>query len=132
MLPGALALELGLRFQTEGDAGGLLRVGWWRHAAAQGILVQPDLVQHPRDTSLMGGWRVVRGTGQCQILGPEAKGVGGTAFDERNGLKRFRRGPEVGNVLGITVAREQSPGDVGNDDDAQVHALDELSSSDFC
>jgi hypothetical protein len=80
----------------------------------------------------MGGCRVVRGTGQCQILGPEAKGVGGTAFDERNRLKRFRRGPEVGNMLGITMASEQASADVGNHNDARVDALDELSSSDFC
>ena len=79
----------------------------------------------------MGGCRVVGGTGQCQLLGPEAKGVGGTAFDERDRLKRFRRGSEVGNVLGVAMAREQSPADVGNDDDARVGALDELSSSDF-
>jgi hypothetical protein len=125
-------LELGRRFETEGDAGGLLRVGWWRYAAPQGILVQPDLIQHSRYTSLMGGCRVVRGTGQCQILGPEAKGVGGTAFDERDGLKRFRRGPEVGNMLGITMASEQSSAVVGNHNDARVDALDELSSSDFC
>jgi hypothetical protein len=79
----------------------------------------------------MSGCRIVRGTGQCQVLGPKAKGIGSTTFDERDGLKRFRRGSEVGNVLAITVTSEQSPGDVGNDDDTGVDALDELSSSDF-
>jgi hypothetical protein len=34
-------------------------------------------------------------------------------------------------MLRITVDSEQSPGDVGNDDDTSVGALDELSSSHF-
>jgi hypothetical protein len=72
----------------------------------------------------------VRGTGQGEILGTKTKGIGGAAFDERNGLKRLGRGPEVGNVLGITVAGEQPPADVGNDDDARMDALDELATSD--
>jgi hypothetical protein len=38
---------------------------------------------------------------------------------------------EVGHVLGIAVACEQLPGDVGNDDDPQVDALDEVSAADF-
>ena len=106
-------------------------VGWGRHTAAQSILVEPDLSQHPRHTPLMSRCRVVRGTGQRQLLRAKVKGIGSATFDERNGLKRFRRGSEVGNVVGITVARQQSPGDVGNDDDAGMGALDELSSSDF-
>jgi hypothetical protein len=73
----------------------------------------------------------VRGTGQRQLLRAEAKGIGSTRLDERDGLKWFCRGPEVGNVLGIAVASEQSPGDVGNDDDARVGALDQLSTRDF-
>ena len=63
--------------------------------------------------------------------GPKFEGVGSATFDERNRLERFRRGSEVGHVVGITVGSEQSPGDVGDDDDAGVGALDELSPSDF-
>ena len=79
----------------------------------------------------MSGCCVVRGTGECQFLGAKAESVGTTGFDEWDGLKRFRRGSEVGHVLGIAMAREQLPGDVGNDDDPRVDALDELSSGDF-
>ena len=79
----------------------------------------------------MGGGRIVRGAGQCQFFRAKAKSIGRTTFDKRNRLEWFRRGPEVGNVLGITVGSQQSAGDVGNDDDARVGALDELSSSDF-
>jgi hypothetical protein len=84
-----------------------------------------------RHTPLMGGCRVVRGTGERQVFGDEAKGLGSGILDERNSLEQFRRGSEVGNMLRITVDSEQSPGDVGNDDDARVGALDELSPSDF-
>jgi len=73
----------------------------------------------------------VRGAGECQFFGPKAEGVGSAAFDERNRLERFRRGSEVGNVVGITMGSQQPPADVGNDDDAGVGALDELSASDF-
>jgi hypothetical protein len=79
----------------------------------------------------MSGCRVVRGTGQRQILGSKAKCIGGATFDERDGLERLRGGPEVGNMLAITEAREQSPADVRNDDDARVGTLDERPSSDF-
>jgi hypothetical protein len=131
MLTRALALELGLRFQAKRDAGCLLWVGWWRHAAAQSILVEPDLGQHARHTPLMGGCRVVRGAGQRQVFGHEAKGVGSATFDERNRLEGLRRRPEEDNVLDITMASEQAPSDVGNDDETRVGALDELSPSDF-
>jgi hypothetical protein len=131
VLTRALALERGLRFQTEGDPSCLVRVGWWRHAAAQGILIELDLGQHARHTPLVGGCRVVRGTGERQVFGDEAKGVCSATLDERNRLERFRRGSEVGNMLRITVDSEQSPGDVGNDDDTRVGALDGLSPSDF-
>ena len=104
VLAGALALELRLRFQAKRDPGCLLWVGRWRHTAAQGVLVEPDLSQHPRHTSLMSRCRVVRGTGQCQVFGLKAEGIGSATFDERDGLERFRRGPEVGDVLAITVA----------------------------
>jgi hypothetical protein len=131
VLTGALALELRLGFQAKRDPGCLLGVGRWRHAAAQGILVEPDPGQHPRHTSLMSGCGVVRGTGEGQILGLKAEGIGSATCDERDGLKRFCRGPKIGDMLAIAVARQQSPADVGNDDDARVCALDELSASDF-
>jgi hypothetical protein len=79
----------------------------------------------------MGGCRVVRGTGECQILRPKFEGVGSATFDERNRLERFRRGSKVGNVVGVTMGSEHSLGDVGDDDDAGVGALDDLSPSDF-
>jgi hypothetical protein len=54
----------------------------------------------------MGGGRIVGGTGERQLFRAKAEGVGSTTFDERDGLKRFRRGPEVDDVLGIAMARE--------------------------
>jgi hypothetical protein len=84
-----------------------------------------------RHTPLMGGFRVVRGTGERQVFGDVAKGLGSATLNERNCLERFRCGSEVGNMLRITVDSEQSPGDGGNDDDTRVGALDELSPSDF-
>jgi hypothetical protein len=90
VLTGALALELGLRFQTKRDPGCLLWVRRWRHAAAQGVLIEPDLGQHPRHTSLMSGCRVVRGTGECEIFGREAERISSATFDERNRLEWFR------------------------------------------
>jgi hypothetical protein len=80
----------------------------------------------------MGGCRVVGGTRQRKILGSKVERIGRATFDEGDGLERFRRGPEIGNALAIAVACEQSPADVGNDDDARVGALDELASSDLC
>ena len=106
VLAGALALELRLRFQSKRDASCLLWVGWWRHTAAQSVLVEIDLSQHARHTPLMSRCRVVRGTGQCQVLRLKVKGIGGATFDERDGLERFRRGSEVGNVVGITVGSD--------------------------
>ncbi len=123
VLAGAIALERRPLGQTQGDARPFLRVAIGRAAALQIVRAKPDLFEHRRDLPLVLGRGLVGGAAEGQLSGSEAEGVGGSAFDDLNRLKRLRGGAKEDDLLGVARRSNDFACRIDGDHNAMMDAF---------
>src|ERR1700761_3670341 len=77
------------------------RIGRQMRAAFEILAPQPGAAEPRSDGRDMRRLAVMRGAGQCQLLGTAAIAVGGAALDQRQGLERLDGGAGIDRTLDI-------------------------------
>ena len=74
---------------------------------------------------------LMRRTGQRQLIHPQAHGIGGPAFDQRQGLDHLKGGPGIDHCARIAPAVGDFPIRPGHNDMAPMDAFHQITAPHF-